>query len=350
MTHAALVLALSLLLLVPSGSVHPAHYLPAAQDRFAYDETVTVGNGTGNYSGYTESTVVNGSLGVTSVLPNGTDRAYYYNLDHYENDQGASYTWSSSGVFGFSPQTFLYVNGTDNQTGYVSPSVWFFMDNALTSGATFTLLNSPMQVVTTSFDYDLGTPAGGHVEAIFTEGNGSFERNDAYGVFTAQYNWKSYFDPTTGFIVGYRYSEEDSDATGDGFTLIDSLAVTQTSYPLTPAPQSSSSTGTGSTSSDVLLYALIGAIVVVVIIVVVVVAVRARSRRHPLPRHSVTGQVPLGPGPMGPAPPPINLTPAGQPPVQQIIIKETVKVNCRYCGSLIDATAEKCPFCGATRT
>jgi rubrerythrin len=44
------------------------------------------------------------------------------------------------------------------------------------------------------------------------------------------------------------------------------------------------------------------------------------------------------------------LTPSGQPAVQQIIIKETVKVNCRYCGSLIDSTAETCPFCGATRS
>ncbi|HYB79540.1 MAG TPA: zinc ribbon domain-containing protein [Thermoplasmata archaeon] len=350
MTGHALVLALALLLLAPAASVSPAHYVPAAHDRFAYDETISVSNGLGNYSGYTESTVINGSLGVTSVLPNGTDQAYYYNVDHYQNSEGQSESWTSSGVFVFSPQTFLYVNGTDNQTGYVKPTVWFYIDNSLPVGATFSLLNSPMQVVSTSFDYDLGTAAGGHVDAVFTEGNGSYERNDAYGVFSAQYNWKSYFDPTTGYIIGYLYTEQDTDGAGDGFTLTDTLTVTATSYSLTPGTGSVSVPGTGSQPSNVLLYALVGAVVAVVILVVVVIAVLASRRRRRLPRHSPTGWVPMAPSPTGPPPPPVNLTATGQPPVQQIIIKETVKVTCRYCGSLIDATAETCPFCGATRT
>ena len=351
MTGHAVLFILALLLVAPAAATTPAYYTPVAHDQFAYDETVNVSNGVGNYSGYSDSTVINGSVEVTAVQATGAVQAYYYNVDRYSNNEGQDYSWTSSGPFGFDDRTFFYVNGTDNQTGYLNPTVWFYIDNDLGAGAMVTLLDSSFTVVSPSTPYDLATSAGGWVKTIFLEGNGSYERNDSYGEFNAQYNWKAYFDPSTGYIVAYLYTEQDSDAAGDGFTLTDSLAVTQTSYPLTPDTPASSSTGTGSGSStsDVLLYAVVGAVIVVVILVVIVVAVLA-SRRRRLPRHSTTGRVPFGVAPIGPPPPPINLTPAGQPPVQQIIIKETVKVNCQYCGSLIDSTAEKCPFCGAVRT
>jgi len=350
LTGYALLFAVALILLAPAAATSPAYSTPAVHDRFSYDETVSVGNGVGDYAGYSDSTAINGSVEVTAVHSNGTAQAYYYNVNHYTNTDGQDYRWTSSGPFGFSWQTFLYVNGTDNETGYVNPTVWFYIDNGLTAGSGVTLLDSSFTVVSTSNAYDLGTAAGGWVKTIFIEGNGSYARDDSYGEFNAVYNWKAYFDPSTGYIVAYLYTEQDSNSSGDGFTLTDSLAVTQTSYPLTPATGSSSSTGTGSQVSDVLLYAILGGIVIVVIIVVIVIAVLVSRRRRRLPRHSMTGQVPMAPRPVGPPPPPVNLIPGGQPPVQQIIIKETVKVNCRYCGSLIDSTAEKCPFCGATRT
>jgi len=337
-------------LLFASLGVAVAHYTPASGDRFAYDETIAVGNGMGNYSGYTESTVINGSLGVTSVLKNGSDQAYYFNDNRYQNSEGTAESWSSSGSFVFSPQTLLYVVGTDNQTGYTNPNVWFFIDNTVTPGQTVTLLNSDLTVVGTSVNYYLNTAAGTYVRAIFVEGNGTYERNDAYGVFAATYNWKAYFDPTTGFIIGYVYTEQDTDQSGvDGFTLTDTLAVTSTSYALTAGTAPPSSSGTG---SGVSTWLLVGGVLVavVIIVVVVVLALRRARRRHPLPRHSATGQMTYYAPPMGPPPPGINLTPSGQPAVQQIVIKETVKVNCRYCGALIDTTAEKCPFCGAART
>ncbi|MFZ0890959.1 MAG: zinc ribbon domain-containing protein [Thermoplasmata archaeon] len=326
-----------------------AHYTPAPGDQFAYNETVVVGSGTGNYSGYTESTVINGSLGVTAVLPNGTESAYYYNANFYENNQGAQSSWTAGGKFTFSAQTFLYVNGTDNQTGYVNPYVWFFMNNSLTTGSSFYLLNTAMKVVSPNYDFALDTAAGSYVKTVFTEGNGSYVRNDAYGMFNAVYNWKSYFDPGTGYIVGYVYTEQDSDGAGDGFTLTDTLSVTHTSYALTPAagpPAPSGSSGSGTN------WTLIAIVVVIVVVIIIVIAYAlSRSRRAPsLPQHSATGRVSYAPPPMGPPPPGISLTPSGQPAVQQIIIKETVKVNCRYCGALIDSTAERCPNCGAPRT
>lgn len=345
----ALLLAALAVLVVVSAGLASAHYTPAAGDRFAYDETVAIGNGIGNYSGYTESTTINGSLGVTAVLSNGTDKAYYFNDDDYRNSEGVQENWSSSGTFVFSPQTFRYVEGTDNQTGYVNPSVWFFIDNSLAPGMSITLLNSGLTIVGTSVNYALDTSAGSYVKAIFAEGNGSYQRNDIYGVFTAEYNWKAYFDPSTGYVIGYVYTEQDSDGTGDGFTLTDTLAVTSTSYALTAGTAPPSSSNSGSPVSPWLILGIVLAFVVIVV-VVVVLALRHARRRQPLPKHSATGQVTYVPPPIGPPPPAVQLTPSGQPAVQQIIIRETVKVKCQYCGALIDSTAERCPFCGAART
>jgi len=432
------------LLVGPLSAGANAHYTPKSGDQFAYNETVVVGDGTGTYAGYTESTVINGSLSVTSVLPNGTESALYYNADNYQNNSGGQESWTSSGSFTFSAGTFEYVQGTDNQTGYTSPVfVWFYMNNSLSAGSTFTLLNSGMKVVTTSYNFNLETPAGSFVKAIFAEGNGSYQRDDAYGMFNATYNWKAYFDPSTGFIIGYVYTEQDSDGVGDGFTYVDTLSVTHTSYPLTPgaaplgaptgvaatpvnstqinlawtnpsgsvtdnhvyeysgsscsgpatpvdlgrvataystaglassstysfevtasssagegprsacvsattAAASSSSSGSGGLSSTWIL--LIVLLVVIVVVVIIAVAISRSRRNHPLPKHSATGRMTYTLPPMGPPPPGVHLTPMDQPAVQQIIIKETVKVNCRYCGALIDSTVEKCPFCGAART
>lgn len=348
------VLFATLLLFVPSVVATPtAHYVPHAGDSFSYDETYVVGNGTGTYEGYSETTTINGSVRVTAVVPNGTESASYYNLDVYQNSTGARYHWISSGEFSFSAATFHYVVGTDNQTDYTNPLVWFYMNNSLPPGQSFYLLNSQMFVVSTDDNYHLATAAGSYVRAIFAEGNGSYQRNDVYGVFSATYNWKAYFDPATGYIVGYLYTEQDSNGAGTGFTITDTLGVTSTTYPLTAGTAPSTSSGSSGPSSLLLVLGIV--LIVVVVIAVIAWALRSRSRRR-LPTHSAHGEVrfptPAGPSapPLGPAPPPISLTPSGQPTVQQIIIKETVKVKCQYCGALIDSTAERCPFCGAART
>jgi hypothetical protein len=348
------VLILSVLLLLAGLAVGAAggHSTPAPGDQFAYNETIVLNNGVGiDYSGYTQSTVINGSLGVTAVLPNGTESAAYYNANSYSDSNGAAYGWTSSGRFTFSAQTFRYVTGTDNQTGYSGSQVWFFMNNSLPVGATFFLLGDQMTVVSTSYDYALDTVAGTYVKAIFTEGTGYFAWSDGYNLYNATYDWKAYFDPTTGYIIGYVYTEQDittNNTSGDGFTMTDTLAVTHTTYALTPgvAPPPSSGSGGG---TDWTLIAVV-LVVIVVIIVMVALAISRSRRRRPIPKHSATGQVSYAAPPMGPPPPGIHLTPSGEPAVQQIIIKETVKVNCRYCGSLIDTTATTCPFCGATRS
>lgn len=337
-----------LLLALPAGATAPSHYLPQANDRLSYVETVTLTNGHGtNYSGYSENSVYAGSINVTAVAPNGTVSAVYAASGTYRNNTGGSYPWSESGSFGFSPATYLYVGGTDNQTGYTNPAVWFYINNSLGVGASFRLLDTLMTVQSRDARFDPPGSSLGAVVTIFGTGSGSYQRHDAYGTFTAVYTWDAYFDPGTGYVVGYVYTENDSATDGNGFTYTDTLTDTSTSFPLTAAAS------TPSLPAELFVLALaLGFVLVVVVIVAVLAWVLVRRRRGslgraPLPRHAVGSTA--APPYYGP-PPPIHLTPDDQPRVQQIVLQETVKVPCRFCGTLIDSTATVCPKCGGPRT
>jgi hypothetical protein len=354
--RAVLLVALAALLLPAAVAAAPtpsiAHYLPRAGDEFHYAETIVLDDGQGDYAGYTEHTFTNGSIAVSSVAANESATTGYAWTSHYYNSSGGSESPTMSGTFGWSGTSFLYVNGTDDQTGYTNPSVWFFINNTLGVGATVTLLNSPMQVFATAAGYPMASSATGYVVAIGAEGNGSYQRDDVYGTFFATYTWVAYFDPGTGYIIGYSYVEHDSNASGDGFTITDTLSDTQTSFPLTAASAPPPvSPPPASPFSETLVVILV--VVVVVVLAILILAYRARRRSAGtaspfVPRHSGPA-APAYPPTYGP-PPPVNLVPGGQPAIQQIVIRETVKVPCAFCGTLMDSTATVCPKCGAPRT
>ena len=331
------------------------HSLPSPNDHFSFFESILLDQGIGNYTGYSEHTYLNGSRTITGVLPNGTVSASYLDTWTWSNDTGSTQSGTSQGPFSFSAATFHYVQGTDNQTGYTNPFVWFYMNNTLPTGGTFYLLNTQMTVLDRSAPFAVPNALSntGYAQTISAQGTGSYQRNDVYGRFTATYTWQAYFDPTTGYIVGYVYTETDTDGTGDGFTWTDTVTDTAASFALTPAVlPPAPNPNPGPSFGTILLVVLL--IVVVLVVIVVVAARRRRSKSGAtsmgaasLPRHSA----PATPGtPTAWAPPAVQLLPQNQPAVQQIVIKETVKVPCRYCGTLIDSTATVCPQCGAPRT
>lgn len=340
-------------LLMPSVAV--THYTPRPGDNFAYYEIITLNGGTGNYTGYTEHTYVNGSMKINSVQPGGIAAASYQYSWKWHNSTGSSSSGGSSGNFTFSYDTYLYVNGTDNQTGYYNPSVWFYMNNTLGQSGKFSLLNTQMTVLATGYGYYLPS-SGSYVKTVFARGSGSFQRNDVYGVFNAAYTWNTYFDPSTGYIVGYLYTEHDGDSAGNGFTYTEQLYVTSTSYALTPASAPSSSSGINAGSYGILFIAVAAAAIVAA---AVLLLTRRGKGRKTIPQHPTsgkvdyshnTGQPPSQSAPLQThSPPPISFNPQ-QPAVQQIVIREVVKVKCQYCGTLIDSTAQVCPACGAPRT
>lgn len=404
------------------------HYLPQAGDSFSYFESTLLTNGYGNVSGYIENTYTNGSFTFTGIAPNATVNTTYSWSETCPECQPT--TSSDSGVFTWNANNYSYDQGNDLQASEPL-TVWFYANNSLGAGGSLSLANTPLTVDSTDQAYTIpGTSTT--VSTIFAEGTGTAPDDSQLGDFSAQYTWMAYFDPSTGYLVGYQYIEQDSDGIGDGFTYIDTVSLTHSSFELTTTAAPATDTLTfavnsggcsllfaagnytngqsvavqpgatylvtyypcgatfntwsltggtlGSTTAGTTTVKMTGSgtltsnftpaastfpwllvillvVVVLVLIVVIVVAVRAGRRRRSmqggaLPRHGYGGPMAYAPAPPpvygGPAP--INLIPGGQPSVQQIVMKETVKVPCRYCGALMDSTAPTCPQCGAPRT
>jgi hypothetical protein len=340
-------LAVVCLVAVPGVPAPLVHYVPKAHDGFRYYETTVLNQAVGAYSGYVNYSWTNGTENVTAVLPNGTESATYSWTEHWANNDPSSGTITQpSATFTFSAATYKYVHGTDGETG---PYVWFYVNNTLGVGGQFHLNTTEFNVTSTNESYRIDLSPTGYVATIAAYGTGSYRYSNFTGTtFTARYSWTAYFDPKTGYIVAYTYSEQDRDSAGDGFTWIDDLTVTHTSYKLTPYPAPPAGAASSPPGISVLEIVVIAIVVLVVIVLVVALALRAR-RGPSLPKHSPTGRVDYTPLAPGPGPPPVGLTPTGQPAVQQIVMRETVKVNCRYCGTLIDSTATVCPNCGAPR-
>ncbi|HEX9262609.1 MAG TPA: zinc ribbon domain-containing protein [Candidatus Bathyarchaeia archaeon] len=332
---------ISLLLCLALLPVHAfATFVPRQGDNFTYYEVIDVGSGTGDYTGYTDHTVVTGTENVNGVTADGIVSAHYSYAWDFSSNDGSTDSGASSGNFTFSSDTFLYINGTDDQIGYVNPTVWFCIDNSIPEGGTFYLLNTLMTVSSSEYSYFLPSE-NRNVYAIYAQGNSNWQRDDEYGQFTATYTWNTYFDPTSGYIIGYDYTEHNTNPSGTGFTYTEKLYITSASYQLKTAPPPRPNI-----ISELLKYAAFIFVILIVVGIILIVYALSRNRRR-LPRHPTQRPVYTPPSEQ-PPPQGINLTPK-QAPVQQIVIKEVVKVNCRYCGALIDTTVEKCPYCGAPR-
>jgi hypothetical protein len=272
---------------------------------------------------------------------NGTVATHYGYTWTFSNSSGSRTTGSWAGNFTYSSITFHYVKGTDNQTGYVNPTVWFYMDNSVPKSGTFGILNTQMTVLDTNASFFLPSQ-NRYVQSIHGQGPGSYYRNDIYGKFNAAFTWDAYYDPKTGYIIGYNYVEHDIDNAGNGFTWTDVLYVTATSYSLATA-----SAPANSNLSQLIFYALAIVGIFAFVIVVAVIALVLR-RRGKLPQHAYDySRVPSPYAP--PAPQNIDLEPKQQP-AQQIVIREVAKVKCKYCGALVDSTTLVCPVCGGPTT
>jgi hypothetical protein len=328
-------------------------YSPQKGDRFSYSETITVNNGQGSYTGYTDKTQITGMDQMNSVSGSNVAASYSYTYQ-FSNNQGSSTSSSSSGNYIWSSSRFAYINGTDNQLGYSTPTyVWFAINPSLPVGGAFYALNTQFIVLSKNYSLQLPTQGNEYVQTIQSKGTGERQRNDAYGIFNASYTWYEYFDPTTGYIVGYNYLEQDNgqyQGQAGSFTYTDDLYVTSTSYPLTLAnasgTENASTTGVATNISagfaGLAPYIALAALFIIALIVYA--TIRKGGKHGSLPKHSHY------------APPPTPSPTSGQSkidlgsrPPEQVVIRDVVKVNCRYCGTLIPSTDETCPYCGGPR-
>ena len=335
-------------------------YTPQKGDYFKYSETTTVNNGEGSYTGYTDQLKTTGTEQMNSVNGSVVSASYSYSYQ-YSNNQGSSTSSSSSGNYTWSTSTFTYVNGTDNQVGfgglpYSKPLyVWFVMNPSLSVGSKFYVLNTQFTVLSKNYSFQLPTE-NKFVQTIQAEGTGQYQRNDSYGIFNASYTWYEYFDPSTGYIVGYNYVEQDNgkyQGQVGSFTYTDDLYVTQTSYSLTAGTATSTvSTSVSTSANQVIFPSYLGYLVAIVVILFIVgiaayaAASRRRRKGETLPKHPYTPSTPPPSPPSTPFPSKIDM---GSKPPEQVVIRDVAKVNCRYCGTLIPSTADTCPYCGAPR-
>ena len=282
-----------------------AAFNPHPGDTFNYYEVQNLSNGTGDYAGYTEQTKINGTEIINGLTGDGNVSAFYSWTSTWRNSQSQSQNNASSGNFTFSPTTFLYTNGTDDQEGYVNPTVWFCIDPSTSRGSTFDLLNTMMTVINAKQSYYLPSQSR-NVYTIFAKGNSSYQRDDAYGQFTATYTWDTYFDPASRYIVGYSYTEQDINGS-TGFTFIDTLYITSSSYSLTIVPE-----------TNVTTILIVVAIIIVVIIIAVSIILHRRSSKRS------------------------NMPPAPH-------VKPAPNAKCPYCGAAIYIGPENvatCEYCG----
>ena len=71
---------------------------------------------------------------MNSVDASGVVSATYGYSWTFSNSSGSTESGSQSGSYTFSSTDYSYINGTDDQTGYVNPTVWFLMDNSIPKG------------------------------------------------------------------------------------------------------------------------------------------------------------------------------------------------------------------------
>lgn len=281
---------------------------------------------------------------MNSVSGNNVSASYSYSFQ-YSNNLGLSNSSSSSGDYNWSSSIFTYVKGTDHQVGYSNPIyVWFAMNNSLPVGDTFYALNTQFTVLSKNYSLQLPTQGNHYFQTIQAKGTGQYQRNDVYGQFTASYTWYEYFDPTTGYIVGYSYVEQDNgqyQGQAGSFTYTDTLYVTSTSYSLAPA--SPPPTDIAAVLLGLAPYLVIAVVAIIFVVVIAVYASRRRRRMDTIPEHSPT---PLGAPPSTQWESRIDL---GSKPPEQVVIRDVAKVNCKYCGTLIPTTTDRCPYCGGPR-
>jgi hypothetical protein len=250
-----------------------------------------------------------------------------------------------SGKFTFSSLTCKYVNGTDNETGYNSPSVWFYINASSSNGKTISLLDTNMTVISSNYSYKTGKGQS-PLATIYVKGTGSCQRVFSHQTFSATYSWQAYFDKSTGFIVSYGYFQNDTNSNGNSFSCSNKLIVSSSSYGVHLVPQTAPTPKTTFPFTDV-IFSII-AIFIVAILIVLLVSRHGRNNKlskHSNTRPGVTSNMNNDNTADGK---PLDFKPESGG-TEQIVIKEIVKVKCEYCGALIDSTAKKCPFCGAPR-
>lgn len=335
------------ILMLLFSSMHPVSaYTPQKGDYFKYTENTIVNNGSGVYTGYQDQTLTNGTESVTNVSGSSVTTAFAYTYS-YSSNQGSKTAGSNQSSYVWSTKSYTYTSGSDEGVGFggipfsTPLYVWWAINPNVSVGSKLFLLNTEFTVQTLNYSFQV--PGQGYIKSIEVLGSGVYQRNDTYGVMQARYNWAEYFDPSTGYIIGYIYSEQDNgqwQGQAGGFSYTDTLYETQTSYPLVivsaTTASAASTVSTSTINSGAFIDLLIVALIVVFLVVVAVAMSRRRHSRDDLPRHSTYSS----------SPPNVHFD-TGRP--SEVVERQTEVYKCPYCSGTYPITRQNCPLCGAPR-
>jgi ribosomal protein S18 acetylase RimI-like enzyme len=207
---------------------------------FEYRFVRAVDQGQGEYEGYRDETRSEGRYAVQGVLGDTCemqgDYAWTYTSTEGKREQG-----HPTPLFRFSTSTRRYQSPIDLDDAEFtaqdagSLAVWMWIPPDVAEGDVVRILDQDYTVVGRE-----SPPPGRGGAAIELRAKGTGSRSDEYGQLTKTWEDAYWFDPTTGFVLAERYTEQDR-GTYQGrtaaFRLTDSLDVTSASYAeALPAP------------------------------------------------------------------------------------------------------------------
>jgi len=202
---------------------------PAVNDSFGYDYSTHVSQGTGFYEGYKD--VMNSHSDYKVIFVEGTNVTVQSTGSWtYDDNEGLHQSGSNDLLFSFDSDTREYLGVSDDEgEGYVDPLIWFWIDPSdLVVGNEVWILDDYFTVTSTQKTiWHGGLPR--EVAVLSVAGN--YLRDDEYGVFDAFYEDTYYFDRGTGYIVGKKYVEHDSNVWAT-FKFTADVSITSSSYDL----------------------------------------------------------------------------------------------------------------------
>lgn len=209
---------------------------PPAGATFQYEFRRRVGNGAGEYAGYSDALDSEGTYSVLAV-DGGLARVRATYHWSYSSSEGKSEGGREDREITFRVSDRRYVGGRTDLDEWDDKdasqlAVWFWIPPSVEAGATVQILDEPYVVVRRDATFSTGSRSVRAIE-LFHEGTST--RNDDYGTFTFRYEDRYYFDPATGMVIGESYSERDGGSyqgNSASFVLEETLEVSETSYPL----------------------------------------------------------------------------------------------------------------------
>ena len=205
---------------------------PRTGDFFEYDYNAYVDQGAEAYTGYSDSLHSHYRYSIESVSGDNVS-VLGVGSWNFQGSDGTSLSGSDTYTPAFSLTTRKYLSGIDSPVqDPANATVWFWILTPVTVGQTVPILDDVLTVTSLSATFWQGAVPR---DAILLEASGQYTRDDDYGVFTATFHDRYYFDRDLGYVIGEQFEERDVgfwQGAAASFRYRAEVFVTSSSYPM----------------------------------------------------------------------------------------------------------------------